>query len=155
MRTTTRYPRQPSILVIAACAFIALIYFKADAAIERQRSGPDLAEIERAIADPGASDDLWLLYGDRLVDGSRYRHAAMAFQRVLDSDPYCRVANLKCAMSLALDGNADTFFVFLEHLVTLDPRLTQDILRRAESQRFLTAERFKNLASIARVQSMD
>ena len=43
----------------------------------------------------------------------------------------------------------------MSKLLLLDPRLTQDIFGRPESQRYLTEDRFQSLLSQARVQSMD
>jgi tetratricopeptide (TPR) repeat protein len=155
MTTTARYSRRPALLVLGLCALVAFACYKAGATNGSQAAGPSLEAIERAIADPDAGADLWLLYGQRLLDDKRYGHAVMAFERVLEKDPYCRAANLHCATALSLAGDADRFYAFVEKLVLIDPRLTQDILGRPESQPYLQAERFKSVESQARVQSMD
>lgn len=151
----TRYSRHPALLVLLACAVAGAVYLKAGTSDARQVAGADLAEIELAIADPDASGDLWLLYGQRLAEHGRYGHAVMAFEQVLGKDPYCRTANIECATAFALGGDADGLFEFVSNLVLMDPRLTQDILGRSESQPYLNEPRFKTVASQARIQSMD
>jgi len=155
MATTTQYSRHHALLVLVLCAVVAGVYFRADASDARQISGPGLAEIELAIADPDAASDLWLLYGKRLAEGGRYAHAVMAFEQVLAKDPYCRVANIDCAAALALANDADGLQAFVSKLVLMDPRLTQDILGRAEARPYLSQERFKRVQATARIQSMD
>ena len=157
MMTTTReqYSRHPAILVLVVCAVVGLTYFQAVTSDAQQRTGANLAEIELAIADPDAGSDLWLLYGQRLSECGRYDHAIMAFRQVLKLDPYCRPANIDCATALAHEGDADGLYEFVSKLVLMDPRLTQDILGRPESQSYLSAARFRAVQSQARVQSMD
>ena len=121
----------------------------------RGTDGPTLAQLEVAVADADASAATWLLYAQRLQQAGRLAHASAAYQRVLELDPFSRTANLQCAVVLAQTGDAEQFYGFMGKLLLLDPRLTQDILGRPESQPYLTADRFQALLSQARVQSMD
>lgn len=154
-QTASKYSRRPAVLALILCATAGALYFAADTSGARTVAGPELEELERAIASPDAGSDVWLLYGQRLLADKRHAHAAMAFERVLQKDPYCRVANLQRAAALALTGDADGFYAFASKLVLADPRLTQDILGQPESQSYLAADRFQTLLAQARIQSMD
>jgi tetratricopeptide (TPR) repeat protein len=121
----------------------------------RTGHGQSLAELEQAIACPDATTDTWLRYAQCLEDARRYDHAAAAYQRVLESDPYGRVANLHCAAVLALAGDGDRLLAFLTKLTQLDPRLALDVFARPELRPFLKEARFDQAHKQAVVQSMD
>jgi tetratricopeptide (TPR) repeat protein len=147
--------RKPAVAVLLATCVAGGAYLISTSAESRTPTGPTLAQLEVLIADPEAGAETWLLYAQRLQQSGRYAHAALAYQRVLEADPFSRTANLQCAVALALAGDADRVYEFLRHLVTVDPRLTQDIFGRPELRRYLGAERFGALQALARVQSMD
>jgi len=79
----------------------------------------------------------------------------MAYDRVLELDPYSRVANLQCAAALARLGDADRLYEFVSSLTRLDPRLALDVFGRPELQRFQEADRFQELHQLAIAQSLD
>ena len=124
-------------------------------AADRGGHGSTLAQLEQAIANPDASTETWLLYAQHLQQKQRFDHAVMAYQRVLETDPNSRTANLQCAAALAQLGDADRLYGFLTHLTQLDPRLALDVFGRPELQRYLKHDRFKFLLNHARIQSLD
>jgi len=147
--------RKPAAAVLLATCLTGAAYLFTTAAESRTTDGPTLTELEVAIANPDAGTELWLLYAQRLQQAGRLTHAAAAYQRVLENEPFSRTANLQCAVVLASTGNADTTYAFLNNLVSVDPRLTLDIFGRPEVQRYLSVERFQTVLAQARVQSMD
>ncbi|MCG3149608.1 MAG: hypothetical protein PCFJNLEI_03073 [Verrucomicrobiae bacterium] len=147
--------RKPAVAVLLATCVAGGAYLYTTAAESRTTDGPTLTELEVAIANPEASTELWMLYAQRLQQAGRLEHAVVAYHRVLENEPFSRTANLQCALVLAATGNAETTYAFLNHLVTVNPRLTQDIFGRPEVRRYLGAERFQTLLAQARVQSMD
>lgn len=147
--------RKPAAAVLVASILAAGAYTWSTGAGATGNPVTPLAELERAIADPNASLATWLLYAQRLQQEQRFSHAALAYQRVLEDDPYSRAVSLQCANALALAGDADRYHGFLSDLLLIDPRLTQDILSRPESHPFMAAERFQTLLQQARAQAMD
>ena len=148
--------RKPAAAVLLATLVAGSIYVATTTtASHPSTTSPALAQLEVAIADPDASPETWLNYAQQLQQAGRRAHAIAAYQRVLEADPFCRTANLQCASALAQAGAADPFYGFMSKLLLLDPRMTQDIFGRPESQRYLTEDRFQSLLSQARVQSMD
>ena len=142
-------------MVLLLTFFVATGYVWNSRAADRAGRGPALTELEQAIANPDASTETWLLYAQRLQQEQRFDHAAMAYQRVLETDPDSRTANLQCAAALAQLGDADRLHGFLSHLTQLDPRLAQDVFGRPELQRYLKQSRFQSLLNQARIQSLD
>jgi tetratricopeptide (TPR) repeat protein len=147
--------RKPAVAVLLATFVAGAAYLHGTAAASRTADGPALAQLEVAIADPDATPETWLLYAQLLQQAGRFPHAAAAYQRVLEADPFSHVANLQCAVVLALAGDADQFYGFMNKLLLVDPRLALDIFGRPEAQRYLSADRFQTLFAQARVQSMD
>ena len=147
--------RKPAAAILLATFVAGSGFVFGTRAESRATDGPTLAQLEVAIADADASAATWLVYAQRLQQAGRLAHATAAYQRVLELDPFSRTANLQCAVVLAQVGDADRFYGFMSQLLLLDPRLTQDIFGRPETQRYLTADRFQVLLSQARVQSMD
>ena len=147
--------RKPAAAVLLATLVAGCAYIVTTTRASHPSASPALAQLEVAIADPDASAETWLAYAQQLQQAGRRTHAIAAYQRVLEADPFCRTANLQCASALAQAGDADCFHTFMSKLLLLDPRLTQDIFGRPESQRYLTEDRFQSLLSQARVQSMD
>lgn len=121
----------------------------------RAGTGQTLAELEQAIANPDASTETWLQYGQCLQHERRYDHAVSAYQRVLETDPYSRNANFQCVAALALLGDGDRLHAFLVKLIQLDPRLALDVFARPELQPYLKQARFAQVHKQAIVQSMD
>ncbi len=152
--TMIQRSRKPAAAVLLATLVTGSIYVATTTA-SHPTASPALAQLEVAIADPDASPETWLTYAQQLQQAGRRAHAIVAYQRVLEADPFCRTANLQCASALAQAGDTDPFYGFMSKLLLLDPRLTQDIFGRPESQRYLTEDRFQSLLSQARVQSMD
>ena len=117
--------------------------------------GHDLAQLEQAIANPDATTDTWLHYAQALQHARRHEHALSAYQRVLENDPYSRVANFSTVAALALLGDTERLHGFLAKLIQLDPRLAVDVFVRPELQPYLKQPRFAELHKQATVQAMD
>ena len=147
--------RKPAAAILLATLVAGGAFVYGTRAESRVTDGPTLAQLEVAIADADASAATWLLYAQRLQQAGRLAHATAAYQRVLELDPFSRTANLQCAVVLAQAGDAGRFHGFMAKLLLLDPRLTQDIFGRPETQRYLAEDRFQSLLAQARVQSMD
>jgi tetratricopeptide (TPR) repeat protein len=147
--------RKPAIVILAASLLAAGAYVRGTRAEADHENSSSLRELEVAIANPDAGLETWLLYAQRLQEDRRFAHAAMAYQRVLESDPYSRTANLQCALAYALAGDAAGLHAFVTHLLLIDPRLAVDILTRPETQPFQTAESFQRLLTQARAQALD
>lgn len=114
-----------------------------------------LADLQLLIAQPDADADLWRQYALRLQEDKQFDHAAQAYERVLQFDPYDRPAKLQCASVLALAGNAERLAQFMKQVIMLDPKLAVDIFTRPEMQTYLADSRFVALSQEAKVQSMD
>jgi tetratricopeptide (TPR) repeat protein len=147
--------RRPAAAVLLATGLIGLVYLRVTTAESPDVEVPGLPQLEVAIADADAGLEVWQLYAQRLQQAGRLAHAAAAYQRVLEFDPFHHTANLQCAIVLAQRGDADVLYEFMSRLLLADPRLTQDILGRPVAQRYLSADRFQSLLAQARVQSMD
>src|SRR5262245_6756452 len=94
--------RKPAAVVLLATFVAGAAYVYSTTTDARATDGPTLAQLEVLIANPDAGAETWLLYAQRLQQSSRYAHAAIAYQRVLEADPFSRTANLQCATALAL-----------------------------------------------------
>jgi tetratricopeptide (TPR) repeat protein len=147
--------RTPAVLVLLLTILAATGYVWSTRAEDRTTRGQVLAQLERAIANPDASTETWLRYAQCLQQEQRFDHAVMAYQRVLETDPDSRTANLQCAATLAQLGDADRLHGFLSRLIQLDPRLALDVFGRPELQRHLKQDRFQSLLNQARIQSLD
>jgi hypothetical protein len=147
--------RKPATAILLGVFALSAFYLCQGKAAARSADGPTLAQLEVAIADPDAGTDTWMLYAQRLQKEKRFSHAAMAYERVLETDPYSRTANIGCATALALEGDPDRFFIFVNSLMLIEPRLILDVFGRPESAPFLTRENFKTLHAQAQVQSLD
>ena len=128
---------------------------KGSPAAASSAEGITLAQLEVLIADPEATTETWMVYAQRLSQQKRFSHAAMAYQWVLETDPYNCIANVGCASSLALTGDAARFYVFMNHLLLIEPRLILDISGRPEATPFLAAKNFQTLKAEAFAQSLD
>lgn len=147
--------RKPATVVLLVAFALSAAYLGYAKTAARSTDGPTLAQLEVAIADPEAGAETWMLYAQRLLQEKRFAHAAMAYARVLETDPYSRAANIGCATALALEGDGDHFYTFMNAMLLIEPRLVLDVFSRPEAAPFLAQRNFKNLQAQAHVQSMD
>ena len=150
-----RYSRKPAAAILLATLAGGAFFFYATGHDAQANNGPALEELEVMIAQPNAKSDIWNQYAQRLQEHKRFAHAAMAFRRVLEADPYNRQVRLQCATNLALAGGGDDFALFMRECILADPQLAVDIFERPEAQTYLAEDRFQALAKEARIQSMD
>ncbi|NQU11871.1 hypothetical protein HQ590_13840 [bacterium] len=151
----TQRSRKPAAAILLATLLAGTVYVWNTHGYSGSAQGPALAELEQAIAHPDAGPDIWLRYAQRLQQAHRFDHAALAYERVLESDPYSRVGNLQCAAALARLGDVDRLYAFVSNLTRLDPRLALDVFGRPELQAFHQADRFQQLHQLAIAQSLD
>ena len=85
----------------------------------------------------------------------RFAHAAQAYRKALELEPYHREARFACALALALAGDDEDFYVFMRDLIFHDAKLAADLFERRECQACLAQPRFKALQQEARSQAMD
>ena len=147
------YSRKPAAAILLATFIVGAVFVHATRPTERQIR--PLQQLELAIADPEASPEVWLTYAQQLQQDGRLVPSALAYQRVLEADPFNRVANLQLALTLARLGDANRLYALMSKLLLVDPRLTQDVLNRPELQVCQSEDRFQALLGQARVQSMD
>jgi tetratricopeptide (TPR) repeat protein len=147
----TRTPAITALLIVLAVGYFFLV------GLRRAGNAADaqLAELQLAIAQPDAKPAAWLKFADKLQQLGRYSRAVVAYQHVLENDPYNRDARLQCALSLALAGNPQEFYVFMQGLLQVDPRLTLNVLQRPEVSTYLAEGRFQSLQREALAQSTD
>ena len=147
--------RKPATAILLAALVAVVAYVALTARAARSTEGPSLDQLEIAIANPDAASDTWMLYAQKLLQEKRFAHAAAAFQRVIETDPYSREANLGAASALALSRDSEALHTFLTHLLVVEPRLLLDFLDRPEAAPFMSEERFKLLQSRSHAQSLD
>ena len=153
----SRHPRQPATLILALAVLLGLGYvsFSKGARSYYSLQQATLEQLERAVAAPQPQPQAWWLYGQRLSEHGRHRHAAAAYARFLETTPYHREGRFRCGLALAQAGDADAFFAFARDLAYTEPKLAVDLLDRPESRPHLAQPRFQALAQDARLHAMD
>jgi tetratricopeptide (TPR) repeat protein len=147
--------RTPAGLILLLTFLLGAGYVWSTRVEGRVGTGQTLEQLEQAIANPDATTETWLHYAQCLQHERRYDHAVLAYQRVLETDPYSRAANFQCVAALALLGDGDRLHSFLVKLIQLDPRLALDVFTRPELQPYLKQSRFAEAHKQAVVQAMD
>jgi hypothetical protein len=146
----------PTLILVAACAISALYVFIARV---RHANGNidqlSLVELEQKIAASDATPPIWLAYGQRLFEAGQFERAALAYQRVIDAEPFNRAARLQRALALAAGKDADGLAAFLRDQLYSDPKLAAEILSRPELHEYLSDARFATLQKDAAAQAMD
>ena len=155
----TQYSRTPSVLILLARLALAVVYAccapaRTDASLNGDGSRT-LEQLERAIAATNADAQTWFQYAGLLRERKRFADAALAFEKVLEQEPFNREARFRCATSLALAGDEDDFYDFLRELTYSDAKLSVELLARRECQVYLGQSRFQALQNEARSQAMD
>ncbi len=117
--------------------------------------GTDLAALEHTIAADRATTQTWLAYGQALDTAGQYARAAMAYEKVLETEPYHRPARFARGLSLAQAGDGDGLFAFLQTQMHIEPKLVAELLDRPELASRLADNRFVTLQKEARAQAMD
>jgi len=150
----SQHRRTPTTLVLLLTA-AALVYLYVAGGSQVAADQPGLAELELAIAQPDAAPATWRLFAQRLHEAGRLDHAAVAYRRCLESDPYDREVRLHCASVLALTGDAESFLEFMRDMVLIDAKLAVEVFNRPESKPYLARADFQALQAEAVSQSMD
>jgi len=158
------YARWPAALVLLIAVAAGWAYLETAGAKTPADGGPTLEQLELMIANPDASAETWRLYAGRLEAADRPAHAATAYQRYLEADPYDRETRLRCALALAaaaadagqpVPAEQDKLLAFMQDMVLMDPKLAVDVFDRPELQLHLGDPRFQEVKTAAVIQSMD
>lgn len=147
-------PRTPAAAVLLL-AVLGGAYMLLGGAVAPGQGDMQLSDLERAIARSDADASAWFAYAAKLQGLNHYDSAALAYQRVLELEPYHRQAKLQAAIVLAQLGDAPRFLAYLSDLTLADPKLADDIFRRPETQAYLAQPAFSAMAREARSQAMD
>ena len=148
------YRRLPAIVVLVASLALAIAYARPWQAAGAT-SGSDLRSLEHTIAAGKATTQTWLAYGQALDTAGQYARAAMAYEKVLESEPYHRPARFARARSLAKAGDRDGLLPYLQIQLHVEPKLVAELLDRPELSPYLSDPRFAALQKEARAQAMD
>jgi len=134
---------------------LLLLLVGSEASGRASRGGDSLAQLERRIAEGEADAATWSRYAQALEEAGRYGHAAAAFARVLEREPYQRDLHRRRVMALARHGDADRLYAVLDELVLADAPAALGVLESSELAAYLEQERFTDLLVAARIQAMD
>ncbi|MEX1088279.1 MAG: hypothetical protein WEC36_03565 [Phycisphaeraceae bacterium] len=150
-----QHPRLPAAAVLLLAAALGAALVMLGGATTQGQADTPLADLERAIARSDADAAAWHAYAAKLEELKQYDRAALAYQRVLELEPYHRQAKLHTAIVLAQLGDAERYLAYLGDLTIADPKLAADLFARPENQAYLRQPRFAALARDARSQAMD
>jgi tetratricopeptide (TPR) repeat protein len=148
--TIERHNRIPAIaIILTACVSCLVLGF-----IFTDDTKVDFDKLERTVAKTDDSK-VWMQYAQALESRNRYQHAAQAYRKVLQIEPYNNQARYQCALALARSDDEDAYFQYMQNLVLTYPQMATELFAQPECQRFLTQNRFRVLAREARVQAFD
>jgi tetratricopeptide (TPR) repeat protein len=111
--------------------------------------------LEHTIAAGQATTQTWLAYGLALDTAGQYARAAMAYEKVLDAEPYHRPARFARGLSLARANDHEGLLAFLQTQLHVEPKLVAELLDRPELAAQLSDSRVVALQKEARAQAMD
>ena len=148
------YRRLPAIVVLVASLALAIVYARPWQAAG-SAGGTDLSALEHTIAAGRATTQTWLAYGQALDNSGQFSRAAMAYEKVLESEPYHRPARFARGLSLAKANDRDGLLAFLQIQLHVEPKLVAELLDRPELSPQLSDSRFVALQKEARAQAMD
>ena len=151
------YRRLPAMLVLVVALSLATLYAR-----PRQHNRGDgaggnssLDQLEQQIASGSASTETWSAYADRLFTAGQFDRAALAYEHVIEQQPYDRATRFRCALAWADTNDADRLLAFARDQLYFEPKLAAEILDRPECRKFLGDPRFALLQKDARTQAMD
>jgi len=148
--TIEQHNRIPAIAIILTACVLSLVLgfiFTGDTEV-------DFDELEKTVTQTDDSK-VWMQYARALYSLGRHQHAAQAYQKVLQIEPYNNQARYQCALAFARSGDEDAYFQYMQNLVLTYPQMATELFAQPECQRFLTQDRFRVLAREARVQAVD
>ena len=148
--TVERHNRIPAITVISTAYVLCLVFgfiFTNDTEV-------DFDELERTVTQTDDSK-VWMQYARALDSRGRHQHAAQAYQKILQLEPYNNQARYQCALALARSDDEEGYFRYMQNLVLTYPQMAAELFAQPEGQRFLTQDRFRVLAREARIQAVD
>jgi hypothetical protein len=143
-------------VLVVACG-LSILYARTAGAKKADQSDLDratLQQLEQVIATGSASPAAWAAYGRRLYEARDFPRAALAFERVINGEPYHRPARFQLALSHAAANNAEGLLTFLQAQVFVEPKLVAELLDRSELQAFLGDARFATLQKEPRAPEM-
>lgn len=152
------YRRLPALIVLVVAIALATLY--ARPLSNKQSSGQSgssatLEQLEQQIATGSAPTEIWSAYGERLFNANQFDRAAMAYEHVIEQEPYNRAARFQCGLAWANTNNPDRLLAFVRTQLYAEPKLAAEILDRPEARQYLSDPRFAMLQKDARAQAMD
>jgi tetratricopeptide (TPR) repeat protein len=155
-----QYPRIPALIALAVTVALGVTFFwlisaQGDAMSSSDARHSTLEQLELVIASSTADAATWFFYGERLREAGRFTHAAQAYKKVLETEPYHREARFHCALSLAQAGDADKFMEFMDDVTRNFAKMAVDIFERREVAGYLSQPRFQEMRRDAQNLAMD
>lgn len=152
-----QHPRIPALIALAVTLAIGAVVFWITTADGNAAHGSSatLEQLELTIANEQADATTWFHYGERLREAGRFTHAAQAYKKVLESEPYHPQARFNCALALAQSGDADEFYAFMDDVTRNFAKRAVDIFERPEVARYLSQPRFQEMRRDAQNLAMD
>jgi tetratricopeptide (TPR) repeat protein len=144
-----QYPRIPALIALAVTVALGVTFFWLISAQGDAMSSSDARHSTTADA------ATWFFYGERLREAGRFTHAAQAYKKVLETEPYHREARFHCALSLAQAGDADKFMEFMDDVTRNFAKMAVDIFERREVAGYLSQPRFQEMRRDAQNLAMD
>jgi hypothetical protein len=139
--------------VLVAFALLAIGYARPWQAPGLAGGGVD--ELEQVIASGQATSQTWLAYGEHLFGTQQFARAAMAYEKVLETEPYHRPARFQRALCLARAQDSAGLLEYLRSQLHVEPKLVAELMDRPELGSFLGDASFSSLQKEARAQAMD
>lgn len=148
-----QYRRTPAVLVLVLATAGWAVVLRG----QSTRGGEigELSALQIAAAAPAATAADWRNFAEALQAAGRFAESAQAYQKALEREPYNRQMKFDRAIALARTGDADAFFECMRDLSITEAKLAVEILDRAESQRYLSEDRFRVIAQEAASQARD
>jgi len=115
----------------------------------------DVVTLERLIAGGQADARVWEDYAEILRKRSAHEHAAEAYRKVLETEPFNVDAQFRCGLSLAMAEDRPALREFLSDLAVNDAKLAVDLLARPEMTPFLQEDAFRAIRADALAQAND
>lgn len=155
----SKHSRTAPALLLAAGIAAGLSLVIRDRLARRAEAGGDpeerLAALQRQAAERETDCGVWLAYARALLAAGRHEHAAQAFRRALDLNPFAEEAQEGLAIALAEANDLDALYDYLGQWVLTDARLALRLFHHPAIARHTADSRHARLLAEARSQAVD